>query len=162
MSTNFYRWTLMAQDKDGSWQQRHYHDGMLAPSWGLQIDGGASILWGMHEHYKVLSEDAQKAFAMEVWPALEAGAEFLVRTINKESGLPTASMDLWEERKGEHTYSSAAVYAGLNAAAQFANLFDRRELAERWSAAASGLAETIMNDCMIEQDRVSTEVRTFM
>jgi GH15 family glucan-1,4-alpha-glucosidase len=52
LSDRYYDWTLTAQSPDGSWQQRHYHDGSLAPSWGLQIDEGASIIWGMYQHYR--------------------------------------------------------------------------------------------------------------
>ena len=43
------------------------------------------------------------------------GANALVEFINPEKGLPSGSYDLWEERFGIHSYSTAAVIAGLRA-----------------------------------------------
>jgi len=141
LSDRFYAWTLSAQSPDGSWQQRHYHDGSLAPSWGLQIDEGASILWGMWQHY---SETQDHGFAAKVWPSVERGARFLVSFIDDETSLPKPSIDLWEERNASHTYSSAAVYGGLTAAASFAKLADREDLTAEWSAAAAQISAAIV------------------
>ncbi|MBD0380086.1 glycoside hydrolase family 15 protein [Paenibacillus sedimenti] len=147
LSTQFYEWTLTAQDPDGSWQQRHYHDGRLAPSWGLQIDEGASILWGMWQHYSHIQDPA---FAERVWPAVAKGADFLVRYLDEETGLPAPSRDLWEERLAEHTYSAAAVYGGLSAAAAFAQLRGLETEAAAWSIAAEGIQQRIRELCWNE------------
>jgi len=148
LSDRFYDWTLTAQSPDGSWQQRHYHDGSLAPSWGLQIDEGASILWGMYQHYLANSNGD---FARKVWPAVRSGAEFLIGFLDEESGLPKPSMDLWEEREASHTYSSAAVYGGLSAAAKFAELAGEAALATKWSTAADRISEVIGDLCWNEE-----------
>lgn len=147
LSDSFYAWTLTAQSPDGSWQQRHYHDGSLAPSWGLQIDEGASILWGMWQHYL---EKKDKNFAEQVWPAVEKGASFLLSFISSDNGLPKPSIDLWEEREASHTYSSAAVYGGLTAAASFAELAGKPELAAEWTAAAERISTAIKELCWNE------------
>lgn len=147
LSTRFYEWTLTAQDPDGSWQQRHYHDGRLAPSWGLQIDEGASILWGMWQHYLHIRDES---FVRRVWPAARRAAAFLVGYLDEETGLPRPSRDLWEERLGEHTYSAVAVYGGLAAAASFAGLLGRGELAEAWSTAAGRVRQAIAERCWNE------------
>ncbi|MFC4779292.1 glycoside hydrolase family 15 protein [Paenibacillus sp. GCM10023252] len=141
LSDRFYDWTLTAQSPDGSWQQRHYHDGSLAPSWGLQIDEGASIIWGMWEHYY---ERNDRAFAERVWPAVERGAVYLAAYLDEETGLPLPSNDLWEEREAEHTYSAAAVYGGMTAAAAFARLMGREDLAAEWSAIADRIAKSLL------------------
>lgn len=151
LSTRFYEWTLTAQDQDGAWQQRHYHDGSLAPSWGLQIDEGASILWGMHQHYLALPEQEQAGFLQLVWDAVRKGASFLVLSIDESNGLPLASRDLWEEREGQHTYSSAAVFAGLRAAASFADVLGEGSLAAQWNAAADRIAQQIESLCWNEE-----------
>ncbi len=148
LSDSFYAWTLTAQSPDGSWQQRHYHDGSLAPSWGLQIDEGASILWGMWQHYL---ENKDSRFAEQVWPAVEKGAAFLMSFLHAETGLPKPSIDLWEEREASHTYSSAAVYGGLTAAASFAKLAGRPELAAEWTAAAVRISAAIKELCWNEE-----------
>lgn len=148
VADKFYDWTLRAQDDDGSWQQRHYHDGSLAPSWGLQIDEGASIIWGMWEHYTIKHD---RAFAARVWPAVLKGAEFLVHFIDESTGLPKPSIDLWEEREASHTYSSAAVYGGLSAASKFAELAGEYELSEKWQEQADKIKQAIEQLCYNEQ-----------
>jgi oligosaccharide amylase len=148
-SRRFYEWTLTAQDPDGSWQQRHFHDGSLAPSWGLQIDEGASIIWGMWQHYAATGDDS---FARRMWPAVAKGAEFLAGFIDPDTGLPKPSVDLWEERNAQHTYSSAAVCAGLQAAASFARLMGEEAAAAAWEQAAGRIASAIETLCWNEAD----------
>ncbi|HZG16049.1 MAG TPA: glycoside hydrolase family 15 protein [Candidatus Bathyarchaeia archaeon] len=141
LSRHFYRWTLLAQSADGSWQQRHYHDGRLAPSWGLQIDEGGSILWGMYQHY-LATQDL--SFLEEMWPAVEKGTAFLLAFLDAETGLPLPSRDLWEEREAEHTYSAAAVYGGIRAAAEIAKRLEKEAQARQWEDAADLLQEAIL------------------
>ncbi|MFC7439837.1 glycoside hydrolase family 15 protein [Laceyella putida] len=149
----FYRWAVLAQDPDGSWQQRHYHDGRLAPSWGLQIDEGGSILWGMHQHYLMTGD---RSFLEEMWPAVEKGASFLLSYLDAETGLPLPSRDLWEEREAEHTYSAAAVYGGLSGAAAIARELGQTALATAWREAAGGIKRAM------EQHAVDGETNTFL
>jgi GH15 family glucan-1,4-alpha-glucosidase len=87
----FYRGAIRAQSEDGSWQQRHYLDGRLAPQWGLQIDETGSILWGMWQHY-LLNRDI--SFLEEVWESVRKAAQFLIDFIDLETGLP------WKRGKG--------------------------------------------------------------
>ncbi|EYE88359.1 hypothetical protein Q428_08145 [Fervidicella metallireducens AeB] len=141
MSKKFYRWAKEAQLKNGSWEQRYHMDGSLAPVWGLQIDETGAIIWGMYEHY-----DATKdiEFIQEMWPAIEKGADFLIEFIDKETGLPRPSMDLWEERKGEHIYSAASVYGGLLAAAKSALALNKDKHYEIYLKAAEALKKSIL------------------
>ncbi len=148
LSEKFYDWSITAQETDGSWQQRHYHDGRLAPSWGLQIDEGSSLLWGMWEYYMHAGE--QEAFLERMWPSVEKGAAFVVQYLDRETGLPLPSMDLWEEREAGHTYSAAAVYGGLTAAAAFARRKGKEALSDLWGKAAHGIAAGIEANCWNE------------
>ncbi|WP_139491452.1 glycoside hydrolase family 15 protein [Brevibacillus dissolubilis] len=149
LTRDFYRWALIAQDADGSWQQRHYHDGRLAPSWGLQIDEGASILWGMYQHYLATGD---RSFLEEVWTAVEKGTTFLLNFLDAETGLPLPSMDLWEERAAEHTYSSAAVFGGITGAASIAQELGKTELADAWNQAAANLKDSILTHTVREDN----------
>ena len=133
----FYRWASEVQDEDGSWQQRYHMDGNLAPSWGLQIDEGGSIIWGILKHYEI---SGNKAFLAEMWPCVIKGVEFLLSRMDTETGLPWLSFDLWEERLGEHAYSTAAVCAGIEAGAKIAEIIgEHTELAIGWWEAAEKL-----------------------
>ena len=138
----FYYWAAGVQDEDGSWQQRFYMDGNLAPSWGLQIDEGGSIIWGILQHYNVTKS---MDFLSRLWPCVNKGVDFLVRYTDNETGLPWLSFDLWEERLGEHAYSSAAVCAGIEAGARIASVWQtpvlRRNGGARRQAQGSDIQE---------------------
>lgn len=137
---SFYLWTITAQDKDGSWQQRHYHDGKLAPSWGFQVDEGGSILWGMWEYYK---ETKDIDFLKQVWKTVKKGAEFLVGFRENQNNLPLNSFDLWEERIGQHAYSCAAVYGGLIGASSIAKELGYEKLGLKWNIVAQKIKNSI-------------------
>nr|BAA97041.1 glucoamylase TGA [Thermoactinomyces vulgaris]BAB40639.1 glucoamylase TGA [Thermoactinomyces vulgaris] len=140
----FYRWAMQTQSRDGSWQQRHYLDGRLAPQWGLQIDETGSILWGMWQHY-LLTND--RAFLDEIWESVQKAAQFLILFIDPETGLPLPSRDLWEEREGEHTYSASAVCGGLDAAAAVADKLGEKRLAQNWKEAAGAIRRAVEEKC---------------
>lgn len=148
LAEKFYDWTLTAQAENGAWQQRHYHDGSLAPSWGLQIDEGGSIIWGMWQHYEVKHD---LKFAAKVWPAVLKGAQFLLSFIDEKTGLPKPSIDLWEERLASHSYSTAAVYGGLTAASRFATLANEPHISKQLLEAANKLKEQLNNTSFNEE-----------
>jgi GH15 family glucan-1,4-alpha-glucosidase len=86
-------------------------------------------------------------FLARLWPCVKKGVEFLIKFTDNETGLPWLSFDLWEERLGEHAYSSAAVCAGIEAGAQIAELLgESRELAEKWREHAGRLREAIFRN----------------
>lgn len=146
----FYRWAIKAQNSDGSWEQRHYLDGTIAPNWGLQIDETGSIIWGMWQHYRLNNDlEALKEF----WPSIKAGTEFLVKFMDVKTGLPQPSMDLWEERCGEHTYSAVAVWAGVKAASEAAHVLGYLLQAEIWLDFSSKLRNTIEQRLWNEQQQ---------
>jgi len=120
----FYRWAAMVQEEDGSWQQRYYTDGNLAPSWGYQADEGGSIIWGILKHYEATGN---KAFLREMWLCVKMGVEFLTQYVDGETGLPWLSFDLWEERLGEHAYSTAAVCAGVEAGVRIIEILSEED-----------------------------------
>jgi oligosaccharide amylase len=128
----FYEWAIRVQEADGSWDHRHYMNGDLAPAWGYQADEPASILWGMWQHY-LMTQDEE--FLRECWSSMQRGANHLLSTIDPESGFPLPSRDLWEERYGQHTYSSAAVAAALLAVADAAHHLGELEQADKYREA---------------------------
>lgn len=139
---NFYKWAARVQEEDGCWQQRYYMNGNLGPCWGLQIDETGTLLWGMLSHYKYTKNSR---FLEAVWNSVEAGAGFLCGFIDEETGLPKPSFDLWEERWGEHAYSSAAVYGGLNSAAEIAAILGKSdEKSRKWALTADKIKNSIL------------------
>lgn len=137
----FYRWAAEVQDEEGCWQQRYHMDGNLAPSWGLQIDETGSIIWGVLQHYRAVNDPG---FLASMWECVRRGVEFLIKYIDAETGVPWLSFDLWEERLGEHAYSSAAVWAGITAGADIGALLGKPEaMLNRWREAAAAVKSAI-------------------
>lgn len=137
----FYKWASEIQDEEGSWQQRYHMDGNLAPSWGLQIDETGTILWGILQHYKITKDIS---FLEDMWDCVKRGANFLLGFLDAGTGLPWLSFDLWEERLGEHAYSSAAVYGGMVSAAEIGKiLLKDDELQIQWTRVTEDLRTAI-------------------
>ncbi|WP_409270237.1 glycoside hydrolase family 15 protein [Neobacillus sp. SCS-31] len=146
--SKFYYSTMATQRDDGAWEHRFYTNGMLAPTWGIQIDEGGSILWGIHKHYEITKDDI---FLNTIWPSVEKGANYLTMFIDLETHLPLPTNDLWEKREGEHLYSTAAVYGGLIGSAKLARKLDRVDLAEKWERTAERMKKTVEERCWNEE-----------
>lgn len=137
----FYRWSQRAQEPDGSWYQRYYSDGSLAPSWGLlQGDETASVIVGALHHFALTQS---RAFLHELWPTLRRGADFLVQHLDPQTGLAGPSIDLWEERTEESAYTSAAYYGALVAAAYLAREVGDAPRGERYEQEAERVKAAI-------------------
>ncbi len=143
-TARFYDWAVRVQDTEGFWHQRYHMNGNLAPSWGIQIDETGSVLFGMLKHYHATKD---RLFLDRMWPAVVRAADFLKGFIDSDTGLPQPSFDLWEERKGEHTYSTAAVIAGLNAAAEIGRQIGAsKEIIEKWHQAAQQMQQAMLKE----------------
>lgn len=141
LGEKFFEWAIRAQSNNGAWLQRHYMNGALAPSWGLQIDETGSIIWGMWQHYIITGNEK---FLSYVWDSVLKAAQLLNSFIDNETNLPLPTYDLWEERMGEHTYSASAVYGGLTSAANIALQLGFDDLAARWNKKAAEIKDGLL------------------
>ena len=140
----FFEWTRKTQDNKGYWHQRYYMDGNIAPSWGLQIDETASIVWGILQHYETVGD---REFLEKSWDSVQQAVDYIISAIDAKTGLPEPSFDLWEERFGEHSYSAAAVYGGIQAGVSIAHLLGKsQERTEQWSVSAQNMKEAILSN----------------
>lgn len=143
LARNFYNWALKAQASNGAWLQRYHIDGSLAPSWGLQIDEVGSIIWGMWQHYLFTND---REFLDIAWPAVEKAVDFMISYLDGETNLPKPSYDLWEERRGEHAYSSAAVYGGFKGAVEIAMVLGNNQYAVEWERVANAISQAMQKN----------------
>ena len=144
-------WAKKAQLPNGSWQQRYYLDGKLAPSWGIQLDETASIIFGTWKHYE-FTNDIQ--FIEDMWASIKPATIFLMNNLDKETGLPNPSYDLWEERLGEHTYTAAAVVSALRAAASMAEEMKvDLPLAKLWRETSDKIVKSIEANLWSEDEK---------
>lgn len=151
-SERFYEWAVRVQDNEGFWHQRYHMNGNIAPSWGIQIDETGSILYGMWNHFLYVKNIG---FLEKVWPSVLKACMFLERFIDSDTGLPLPSFDIWEERMGEHTYSTAAVIAGLYAAANMAEcLGASKKTIDHWRGIADNIKKALEENLVDEENGV--------
>lgn len=109
----------------------------------IQEDETAGVLVSLWKHYEA-SKDLE--FIESLYkPMIEKMANFLVMFRNKDTGLPMPSYDLWEERIGVSTYTCAAVYGGLQAAANFSELLGKRNHMRDYKQAAQEIKDAMMS-----------------
>ncbi|HZO76239.1 MAG TPA: glycoside hydrolase family 15 protein [Ktedonobacteraceae bacterium] len=123
-----------------SWQPWVDQEGR--PQLPIQEDETALVAYSLWQHYDRFHdvEFVAPHFRTLITPA----ADFLMSYRDAATNLPQASYDLWEERHGILTYTTATVYAGLDAAANFAELFGEVELADRYRKAANEIKEAAL------------------
>lgn len=146
----FFDFCARILSEEGYLYQHYNPDGSLASNWHpwlvdgkevlpIQEDSTALIIWALWIHYEN-SKDIE--FIRSLYKKLiKNSADFLVSYRDKETGLPRPSYDLWEERFGVHSFTVAAVIAGLRAAANFARLFKDTSLAAEYDSAAAKMQE---------------------
>ncbi|WP_080940101.1 glycoside hydrolase family 15 protein [Methanosarcina mazei] len=108
----------------------------------IQIDETGLPLYALYNNWEIARSvwTTGRYYRALVIPA----ASYLIKAIDRETGLPIPSFDLWEERKGVHTYSACTVCAGLKGACELARSLGDYGNADIWKEAAGKLKETII------------------
>jgi GH15 family glucan-1,4-alpha-glucosidase len=121
-----------------SWHPWISGDEMQFP---IQEDETALVLWTIWNHYELRRdiEDIQPLYS----PFVTHAADFLLAFRNEQTGLPLPSYDLWEENRGVFTFTTAAVIAGLIAAAKLAYLFHDNDRAQRYRRGADDIKQAM-------------------
>jgi len=158
------RFLVFANDvlrNEGYFLHKYNPDGSPAPLWHpwvrdgksqlpIQEDETALVVWLVARHYE---RTRDLDLLREVYPRLVvAAADFLARFREAETGLPLPSYDLWEERLGTFTFTCAAVWAGLHAAAELANLFNDQERHATWAKAADEVRAGMRKHLWLESE----------
>jgi GH15 family glucan-1,4-alpha-glucosidase len=167
----FFRFCQDVLHPDGYLHHRYNSDQSLGSTWHsnlsqkewlkdkilqlpIQEDETASVLFSLWNHY-LKSKDLE--FIESLFkPFIEKAANFLVSFRNKETGLPMPSYDLWEEKIGVSTYTCAAVYGGLVAAARFSELLGKRNHMREYRDAAKEIKQAAVRHLY------NAEVRSFI
>jgi glucoamylase len=132
----------------GYFAQKYNPDGSLASGWHaawdsfadkpllpIQEDETALVLWALWQHYE---EFRDIEFVRRLYrPLILRAANFMCEFRDENLKLPSPSWNLWEDRRGIHTFTCAAVVGGLRAAANFAALFGEDEQAAKYESTAS-------------------------
>lgn len=159
-SRRFFEFCAKAVTEDGYLMHKYRPDGSLGSSWHgwlvnnhrelpIQEDETALVLWSLWEYWK---DTRDLEFIENIYDNfIKKAAYFLTAHRDPYTGLPRPSYDLWEERFGVHTYTVAATYAGLWAAAQFATMLGKDRSASDFLHIANDIRPALMKHLYNEE-----------
>jgi GH15 family glucan-1,4-alpha-glucosidase len=154
IARKFFDFAAHLLKREGYFLHKYHPDRSLASSWHpwvddqghkilpIQEDETGLVVWALWNHFERYRdvEEVQPMYR----PFIVKAAEFLADYRDPATGLPMPSWDLWEERRGILTFTCAAVWAGLDAAARFAESFGDNGLALRFGRAAQEVRTSIL------------------
>ncbi|TSC67461.1 MAG: glycoside hydrolase 15-like protein [Parcubacteria group bacterium Gr01-1014_72] len=153
VARRFFEFSNSVISDDGYFMHKYRSDHSLGSSWHpwvregkavlpIQEDGTALILIALLKHYEI-SKDLE--FIESIYNSfIKKAATFLVVYRDEKTRLPEPSFDLWEEKFGTHTFTAAAVYGALSAAARFAEILGKKTSEELYAGAAKEVGEAIL------------------
>ncbi len=145
VTRRFFEFCHRAITDEGYLLHKYNPDGSLASSWHgwyrdgkkelpIQEDETGLVLWALWRHFERWHD---VEFIKPLYRGLVIrAANWMAEYRDKGDGLPLPSWDLWEERRGVFGWSCAATWAGLQAAANFADAFGEFALAAGYRKAA--------------------------
>ncbi|MEN6383564.1 MAG: glycoside hydrolase family 15 protein, partial [Phycisphaerales bacterium] len=160
ITRKFYKFCARVIEREGYFMHKYTPIGSLGSSWlpwvknnktqlPIQEDETALVLWALWENFNIFHEIE---FIKPLYkPLIKNAADFMMNYRDLNTGLPLPSYDLWEERRGVLTFTTAAVYGGLMAAANFTRAFGDVELARAYSEGAQRMRKA-MDEYMYLKD----------
>lgn len=153
LTRKFFNFCGRIVHQDGYFLQKYNADGTIASGWHaswdkwakrklvpIQEDETALVIWALWEHYDL---DRDIEFIRRLYrPLIVKCADFMM-SFRDDRGLPKASWNLWEDRRGIHAFTCGTVVGGLRAAAKFACLFGENDRAAEYEAAAAKMVDAI-------------------
>lgn len=147
---NFFQFVAQLLQPEGCLLHKFNPDGTLASSWHpwydageaqlpIQEDSTALVLWALWQHFSLyrdldLIRDLYR-------PLVKQAADFMCRYRDPETGLPSPSYDLWEERKGILSFTVGTVFGGLTAASLFCKVFGENDRADHYQKVAAEIRD---------------------
>jgi len=147
LTRRFFKFCNRVVHREGYFQQKYNADGTVASGWHaawdvwikkklipIQEDETALVIWALWEHYDKFRDIE---FVRRIYRSLIVKcADFMAQFRHADLNLPQPSWNLWEDRRGIHTYTVSTVIGGLRAAAKFARLFGETERARFYEETA--------------------------
>lgn len=128
---------FLADGSVGSSWHPYVHDEINAPP--IQEDETAAVVFMFSQFYQI---HQRKELLDEYYDSMIVPmANFLASHIDDSTHLPRPSYELWGEKFLTTTYTTAIVYAALNAAAELADAVNDSERAVTWRTVADDIRQ---------------------
>lgn len=146
---------------EGYLRHKYRADGSFGASWHpwvqkgqehlpIQEDETALVVFALWQYY-VSSKDLE--FVETLYNSLiKKAAEFMIHYMDAETGLPSPSYDLWEEKYGVSMFTVASVYAGLISASKFAGLLGKSQSELKYKTFAEKIKKTMIERLYDEKE----------
>ncbi|MBC7771432.1 MAG: glycoside hydrolase family 15 protein [Pyrinomonadaceae bacterium] len=172
LSRNFFRYAARVIHKNGYFLHKYTPAGNLASSWHpwtlqgkpvlpIQQDETALVLWALREHFEAFRD---VEFIKPLYNSLVIQPATWMLEHRDHHGLPRMSWDLWEERRGIHTFTVAATIGALVAAGKFARDFGDIDKAATFEEGAERMKEALLahlwNPAVSRFARMATPLET--
>jgi GH15 family glucan-1,4-alpha-glucosidase len=163
VSKRFFKFCNDVQEEEGYMMHKYRADRSLGSSWHpfikegekrlpIQEDETALVMVALYEYYKKTREIefVEQHYADFIYLA----GNFLATYIDKDTGLPEPSYDLWEEKYGISTYTASTVYAGLLAVADIAQILGKDIDANRFREVAQKMKNAIIEHLYLPDEKM--------
>lgn len=138
--------------RDGYLMHKYQPDRSIGSTWhplvhghhkelAIQEDETAMVVYMLGEYYR---QTRDKTLITNFYQSfIKPCANFMGGFVDKATGLPHASYDLWEQKFLTTTYTTSTVIAGLEAAAELASVVDHPEDAVSWQKSAHDMRQNM-------------------
>jgi glucoamylase len=159
---DFYRFCSDVLTEEGCLLHKYTPSGSVGSSWHpwqknkkaqlpIQEDETALVIWALWNHFKQFRDIE---FVRPLYECLiKKAADFMMNYRDIRTGLPQVSYDLWEERQGVLSFTVAAVYGGLIAAAHFAEAFGETSLAQDYRDGAAQMRKGMDQHLYLDKEK---------
>jgi GH15 family glucan-1,4-alpha-glucosidase len=156
----FFEFCRDIMNPDGYMMHKYQPDRAIGSTWhplvhnkhselAIQEDETAIIVYMLYEFYE---ETEDKEFVESLYNTMvQPMANFLSEFMDKSTGLPHASYDLWEEKFLTNTYTTALVQKALDCAGDLAELLEYPDDAVKWREAAAKIASN--SEAFVDPER---------
>jgi GH15 family glucan-1,4-alpha-glucosidase len=156
VSRSFFQFCSHVISPKGFFYHKYLPDGSIGSSWHalidsrghsqlpIQEDETALVLYALWRHFQRYHD---LEFIAKVYdPLVIQATDFLLEHRDEKTGLPKPSFDLWEEKFGVSTATTATVCAALVSAAKFARVFFDSRRQEMLNAAAARMKDAMLTN----------------
>ncbi|MCU1489752.1 MAG: hypothetical protein JWM85_1157, partial [Acidimicrobiaceae bacterium] len=136
----YWEWMAANQESGGYWHTTYdLWSGGYVSFVEPEYDSVGEFLVGVLKHYQ---DTGDSTFLADVWPAVEAGANFIQDNVGSYD-LGPEDNSIWEQTDQYNTFTTAFYVAGLRAAARLALDESSSSDADAWNGAASTILSGI-------------------